>query len=360
MTISQTGPRRALVVGATGIAGRTVCRQLADQGWQTYGLSRSGSLEIPGVTSIKADLLVPELLADAVSDVRPKLVAITTWTRMDTEAENIIVNSATVRNILAALEPQRSIEHVALMTGLKHYLGPFEAYGTSVMVETPFREDEPRMDTPNFYYAQEDEVFDFAKRNDITWSVHRSHTVLGFATGNAMNMVLTLSVYATLCKELGLPFIFPGSAMQWNGLTELTDAAILGEQMIWAATHEEGQNQAFNTTNGDVFRWRWLWPQIAAKFGIDWEGFEGAPRTLESRMSEMGEAWRDISAKYDLVESDIRRLASWWHSDGDLGLTIEVVADMNKSRKAGFLNFRDSRDSFLEKIELYRNAKVIP
>ena len=45
------------------------------------------------------------------------------------------------------------------MTGLKHYLGPFDAYGEAVMAETPFHETEDRLDTPNFYYAQEDELF---------------------------------------------------------------------------------------------------------------------------------------------------------------------------------------------------------
>ena len=35
----------------------------------------------------------------------PELVAITAWTRQDTEAENIAVNGGAVRNLLAALEP---------------------------------------------------------------------------------------------------------------------------------------------------------------------------------------------------------------------------------------------------------------
>ena len=40
----------------------------------------------------------------------------------------IAANGALVRNLLAALEPSESLRHVALVTGLKHYLGPFEAY----------------------------------------------------------------------------------------------------------------------------------------------------------------------------------------------------------------------------------------
>jgi nucleoside-diphosphate-sugar epimerase len=228
------------------------------------------------------------------------------------------------------------------------------------MAETPFHETEQRLDYPNFYYAQEDELFAAAARTGIGWSVHRSHTVLGFAVGNAMNMVLTLSVYATLCKELGRPFIFPGSHMQWNGLTDVTDADLLAEQMIWAATHPEGKNQAFNTANGDVFRWRWLWPQLADFFGLPWEGVVGEPRTLVSQMAGMEDAWRAIAAKYGLVEPDLGRLASWWHSDADLGRTIEVLTDMTKSREAGFLGFRSTPKSFLAWIAQYRAARILP
>ena len=261
-------------MGATGIVGQTIAAKLVDLGWDTFGLSRSGGAGA-GVSPVRADLSDPEGLSAALDGVRPSLVAVTAWTRQDTEAENIRVNGGAVRNLLAALEPAGSVEHVALMTGLKHYLGPFEAYATGVMADTPFREEEPRLDSPNFYYAQEDEVFDSAERNGFTWSVHRSHTVFGFATGNAMNMVLTLSAYATICKERGLPFVFPGSATQWNQLTDVTDADLLADQIIWAASHEEGHDQAFNIANGDVFRWRWLWPQVADFFGVDWEGFEG-------------------------------------------------------------------------------------
>jgi nucleoside-diphosphate-sugar epimerase len=295
-----------------------------------------------------------------VADVRPSFVAITAWMRRDSEAENIQVNSAAVRNVLAALEPAKSVEHVALMTGLKHYLGPFEAYGKAVMAETPFRETEPRLDYPNFYYAQEDELFASAARNGFGWSVHRAHTVLGVAVGNAMTMALTLSVYATLCKELGRPFIFPGSAQQWNGLTDVSDADLVSEQMIWAATHPAGRNEAFNVANGDVFRWRWLWPQLADWFGVRWEGFDAAPRTLVSQMAGMENAWRDIAARYSLVEPDLGQLASWWHSDADLGRTIEVLTDMTKSRLAGFLGFRSTPASFRAKIEHYRAARILP
>jgi nucleoside-diphosphate-sugar epimerase len=360
MTPEPTEDRpRALVVGITGIIGQALGRQLAGLGYETFGLSRSGR-PAEGVTGLQADLADPAALRAALAGTRPELVAITAWSRQSSEAENIRVNGGAVRDLLAALEPEGSVRHVALMTGLKHYLGPFEAYATGAMPDTPFHEEEERLDTPNFYYAQEDELFDSAARNGFTWSVHRSHTVFGFATGNAMNMVLTISAYAAICKAKGLPFVFPGSAVQWNGVTDVTDADLLAEQIIWAATHDEGHDQAFNIANGDVFRWRWLWPQIAEYFGLDWEGFDTSPRTLEVAMADSAAIWREIAAEHDLVEPDIDRVASWWHTDGDLGRPIESLTDMNKSKAAGFLRFRDTRASFFHFVERYREARIIP
>ena len=361
MTSAQaTSSGRALIVGATGIAGQTVTRQLVEQGWEVFGLSRSGQTELPGATSITADLLDPDALAVALAGTRPELVVITAWMKRDTEAENIAVNSATVRNVLSALENEKSVRHVALLTGLKHYLGPFDNYATGVMADTPFHEEEPRLSSPNFYYAQEDELFASAARNRFTWSVHRAHTIFGFATGNAMNMVLTLSVYAAICKELGLTFTFPGSDTQWNGVTDVTDADLLGEQIVWAGTHPEGENEAFNIANGDVFRWRWLWPRIAELFDVPWAGFESEPRPLTVQMAGKEDVWRTIAEREGLVEADVTRLASWWHTDGDLGRNIECLTDMNKSRNAGFMGYRTTPYSFIDKVERYRAAKIIP
>jgi nucleoside-diphosphate-sugar epimerase len=356
--MTTTTARRALVVGVTGIAGQTVARQLLDQGWDVYGLSRRAKGVPEGVTALQADLLDADSVKAALAGVNPEIVFMTAWIKNDTETENIRVNGAMVRNMLAGLE--KGVRHVALLTGLKHYLGPFDNYATGVMAETPFHESEPRLPNPNFYYVQEDEVFAAAKEKGFTWSVHRSHTVFGYATDNAMNMVLTLSIYATICKEKGEKFIFPGSETQWNGVTDVTDSDLLGEQLVWAATNPAGENEAFNIANGDTFRWRWLWPQIAEHFGVEWEGFVDAPRPLDARMGGAAEAWRAIAEKNGLVEPDVDHLASWWHTDSDLGRNIECFTDMTKSREAGFLSFRSTPKSFFDKVARYRATKVLP
>ncbi len=99
-----------------------------------------------------------------------------------------------------------------------------------------------------------------------------------------MNMGVTLAVYATICRETGRPFLFPGSAMQWNGLTDMTDARLLARHLEWAATTEAARNEAFNVVNGDVFRWSWMW-------GASPDGSACSPRRSPARARRWSSSW---------------------------------------------------------------------
>ena len=352
--------RSALVVGASGIVGSTLARHLATSGWQVCGLARRPPTGVDGVEPVAADLLDPDSLRVSLAEVRPTHIFLCTWMRQPTEVENIKVNSALVRNLLEAVLPGGSVQHVGLVTGLKHYLGPFEAYGKGTLPATPFREEQPRLDVDNFYYAQEDEVFAAAERDSFGWSVHRPHTIIGYAIGNAMNMGVTLAVYATICREMGRPFIFPGSAMQWNGLTDMTDAGLLARHLVWAGTTEAARNEAFNVVNGDVFRWSWMWPRIARWFGLEAAPFPAETTPLESQLADADPLWAEIAGKHDLAEPDLSIVASPWHTDADLGRPIEVVTDMSKSRKLGFLDYQATDDSFFSLFARLREARIIP
>lgn len=63
------------------------------------------------------------------------------------------------------------------------------------------------------------------------------------------------AIYDSICKATGRPFHFPGSQAQWSGLTDMTDARILAQHLLWAATPPAAANEAFNVVNGNVFRW---------------------------------------------------------------------------------------------------------
>ncbi len=351
--------RTALVVGASGIVGGATAALLAAEGWTVHGLARRPGAQ-PGVQPLAADLQDPAGTKAALAGIDPQAVFITTWARQDSEAENIRVNAGMVRALLDGLPKAAGPRHVALVTGLKHYLGPFEAYGRGTLPQTPFREDQPRLDIENFYYAQEDELFAAAARDGFSWSVHRPHTVIGLAVGNAMNMGTTLAAYATLCRETGRPFTFPGSAAQWTGLTDMTDAGQLARHLLWAAETPAAHDQAFNVVNGDIFRWQWMWGRIAAWFGVEAAPFDGTVRPLEAQMAGDAPVWRTIAERAGLAEPDLARLASPWHTDADLGRPIEVVTDMSKSRRLGFTAYRPTDDAFFALFERLRQARLIP
>jgi nucleoside-diphosphate-sugar epimerase len=351
--------KSALIAGVSGIVGNNLARRLVAEGWEVAGLARRPG-EIEGVQPVAGDLLDPASLKTALAGLRPSHVFITTWMRQPTEAENIRVNAGMVRNLLDAVVPAGTVECVSLVTGLKHYLGPFEAYGKGKLPETPFREEQARLDIDNFYYAQEDEVFAAAERAGFGWTVHRPHTIIGYAIGNAMNMGVTLATYGTICRETGRPFTFPGSEVQWKSLTDMTDARLLARHLLWASTTPAARNQAFNVVNGDVFRWSWMWARLAEHFGV--EPFPPPPGglPLETQLADAKPIWGDIAARHGLVEPNLDVLASPWHTDADLGRPIEVLTDMSKSRRLGFLDYQPTVDSFLDLFGELRQRKIIP
>jgi nucleoside-diphosphate-sugar epimerase len=343
----------------TGISGGNLAQRLLADGWQVAGLCRRPEGLDERITPLSADLEDAEAVSGAVRGIAPTHVFFTTWSRRSTEAENIDVNGRMLQNLLDATAAERSVRHVSLVTGLKHYLGPFEAYAT-VQPDTPFSEDQARLPYENFYYVQEDILFAAAERGGFTWSVHRPHTLIGWALGNAMNMGVTLAVCGAICRESGRGFHFPGSREQWEAVTDVTDAGLLAEHIAWAATTPSAANQALNIVNGDVFRWRRLWPRLAAALGVEAVPFEGEPVPLEQQMADAGEIWPEIVGRHGLQDLSVDSLASWWHTDADLGRTVETFTDMGKSRRLGFLGVRDTESSFTELFARLRAERIVP
>lgn len=352
--------KKALIVGVSGVIGRTLAEKLMSEGWAVTGLSR-GRGDVPnGCVSLLADLTDAAAVNEVLATIEPDALFFSVWARQETESANIQVNGAMVRHVIEALGDRLAGTHVSLVTGLKHYLGPFDAYGKGVVPVTPFREEQGRQPVDNFYYAQEDELFSGAEKYGYRWSVHRPHTIIGYAVGNAMNMGQTLAVYATLCREKGWPFIFPGSLEQWHGVSDVTSASLLAEQLVWAAGSPAAANEDFNIANGDVFRWDWLWPRLAAYFGIESQGGMAHMMPLENRMLGAQEIWADIASQHHLREPDINKLVSWWHTDADLGRPMEVFTDMSKSRRAGFTGYCSTLDSFIQLFDRLKEERIIP
>ena len=109
-----------------------------------------------------------------------------------------------------------------------------------------------------------------------------------------------------------------------------------------------------------MFRWTWLWGQIASYFGLDAAEYPGHPTPLEGQMADAPALWSEIVAKHGLQDIPVGKLASWWHSDADLGRTLECFTDMGNSRALGFDQFRVTRQSFFDVFDELRALKIIP
>lgn len=349
----------ALIVGATGLSGTYTGRLLKDNGWTVVTVSRSAvdlDWSDRHIATDLTDAAVSKAALAAAGDVTHVFFCI--WSREVDEAENVRVNAMMVQNLFDGLGGA-PIQHAALVTGLKHYLGSFDDYA-QITPYTPFLESSPRLPGLNFYYAQEDVLFEQAKKRGFTWSVHRPHTLIGLVVGNAMNMAVTLAIYASICKHTGRPFVYPGSPEQYNAVTDVTDARILADQLMWASTTPEAADTPFNIVNGDVFRWTWLWARIAEYFELEVAEYPGQPTPLEGQMADSATVWAEIVTKNGLQDIPVEKLASWWHSDADLGRDIQCFTDMTNSRALGFTEYQQTPQSFFDVFNELRAKKIIP
>jgi nucleoside-diphosphate-sugar epimerase len=353
--------KTALIVGVSGIVGRNLAEHIATlSGWSVTGLSHHAHDDLGAIKRASADLLDPKATRAAVALLgRPTHVFFCTWARQPSEAENCAVNGAMFRNAVQAAVATGGVRHVALVTGLKHYLGSFESYA-AVELDTPFTEDQARVPGLNFYYTQEDILFELAAEHGFTWSVARPHTIVGYAPGNAMNLGTSLAVYASICRETGRPFVFPGSPQQYAGVTDMTDAGILARHLVWSSTLPAAANKAFNVVNGDVFRWKKLWRQVAEYFGIPAAPYPGEAHPLAESLADVGADWDRMVERHGLRANKVERIAPWWHVDADLGRTQECLTDMSRSRELGFLDYQKTSTALYRLFDRLRSERIIP
>lgn len=144
------------------------------------------------------------------------------------------------------------------------------------------------------------------------------------------------------------------------GVTDFTDSRLLAEHLEWAATTSAAQNQALHIVNGDVFRWKWMWPRLADYFGLEPVAFNGEEMPLTEQMAGAEPVWAELAKKHGLIEPDLDKVASFWHTDGDLLRPFECITDMTKSRKLGFDRFQASDESFLDLFQRLKAERVVP
>ncbi|GJD66022.1 SDR family oxidoreductase [Methylobacterium frigidaeris] len=347
--------KTALVAGATGVVGRNLLKRLAaDPDWDVVAVSRRK----PDVDGDYRHLSVDLLDAAEARRQLGGLEAVThvfysAYIKGPSWSEMVAPNMALLRNLMDAVEPAaQGLRHVNLMHGTKWYgnhLGPFK---------TPAKETDPRHMPPNFYYDQQDFIVARQAGKAWTWSSARPHGICGFAVGNPMNLVMVLAVYATISKALGLPLRHPGSEANAAALYNVTDSDLLARACLWMSTEAGAANEPFNITNGDVFRWRDMWPAIADYFGM--EVAQPQKIDLVHMMADKKSLWDRLTEEHGLRAIPYEQLVGWGYGNFVFAPDFDVMSSTTKARRYGFTESQDSQEMFLRHFDALRAQRIIP
>jgi nucleoside-diphosphate-sugar epimerase len=345
-----------LIAGVHGVSGRATAEHWASlPGTRVYGLSRRSAPLPAGVEAISADLLDRDDLQRKLGPISGIThIVFGAYIEKPTATERSEANLAILKNLLDVVEGNSpSLRHVAFYQGGKAYgadLGPFK---------TPAREDDPRLMPPNFYYDQEDFLRERQQGKAWYWTALRPEATTGFGLGNPMNLGMSIAIYAANSKELGLPLRFPGTEKTYGILYQITSAEILAKATAWAGQSEAARNEIFNITNGDYFRWKFLWPRIAAMF--DMPAADPVPTPLTVYMADKKPVWEALVRKHSLQPIPYEQVSSWPFADAILRLMeYDNITSTIKARRAGFHDCIDTEDMFESFFASLRKDRVIP
>jgi nucleoside-diphosphate-sugar epimerase len=340
-----------LIVGGQGITGQAILDvAITHPRWDVTTASRRQSTpSAGGVRHVALDLLDESTVGSSLQEVGEiKALAYCAYIPGSDE-QNVLALS----NLLHGLETRQSLpERLVVLGGGKSYgghLGPNR---------TPARESDPRIMGPIFYDQQQDILDTWASRNNVQWTILRPDPVIGPSIGSPMNLLTGIAVYAAVCRELGLSLRFPGSFKTWDGLYQMTDSSLLGHSALWAIEADSAANQVFNVINGDQFRWKHLWKEIADFFEMPVD--EPHPMNLTERMADKGPVWDRIVTRYGLLETPWESIASWGFVDWIFNIPFDLVQSTIKIRKAGFADCVDTHDSVKAQLTRLRQMRLIP
>lgn len=349
-------PGTAVVAGVSGIVGRAIASRLIAAGWRVAGLSRRPPAPaIPGLEHLAVDLAdrtaCHAVLAARAGDASHVIYA---GRAPDPDpAVEAARNTAMLVNLVEGLEAARApLAHVLLVHGTKWYgsqFGPFK---------TPAEEDDPRAPGANFYFDQQDWVSGRSATAGWSWTALRPHILAGFSLGYPHNAVGVLAAYGALSQARGRPLSFPGTPEAFESLSQITDVRLLVDAMVWAMATPAAAGQAFNVINADYFRWRDLWPRLAAFFEVEDDGV--ATETLAETQAWSGALWRELATRHGLSEPDLGRIVSWSYGDFMLRIGWDDMSSTLKIRRAGFDRVRGSWESLADALDEYRVRRVIP
>jgi nucleoside-diphosphate-sugar epimerase len=350
--MKMTSKHVALVVGASGIIGNGLVETLAAHpDWSVRALRKS---HVGDVATVNADLhdarATAEVLRSASDTTHVFYAALSPRTDL---AEAGTVNLAMLCNLLDGLKAAGApLQRVVLYQGAK-------VYGVHLGVaQAPFYEDDPRYLGPNFYYAQEDLLRSRAEQDGFDWSILRPDVVVGSVAGNPMNIMMVMGVFAALSKERGLPLRFPGSWTTYRDvLAQATDASWLARASLWAALAPAASKETFNIV-GEPFRWERIWLHVADE--LQMEVAPPQPLSLARQMPSFGAAWSGLALQHGLQPLPFESIVSWDFGDFIFNCEFNVISDMGKIRRAGFVEPSHNEHWFRTALAQLRGQRFLP
>eukprot|EP01063_Lacrimia_lanifica_P024472 TRINITY_DN32375_c0_g1_i1.p1 TRINITY_DN32375_c0_g1~~TRINITY_DN32375_c0_g1_i1.p1 ORF type:complete len:391 (+),score=127.02 TRINITY_DN32375_c0_g1_i1:37-1209(+) len=388
----MSAERHALVVGASGLVGSHVLALVKDSGvWgkvsavfsrtaapahvDVEGVAVWAGVDLADVGSVEA--FAASGAVEGVTHVlycawrgTPSLEALTgeggaAPPKLATEKD---LNMAMLMNVVTAVaKGSKVFTRAVVLHGTKWYgvhLGPGKC---TPEYATPFREDDARNCPADlFYYHQQDwlDAAAAASAGQWSWVCLRPFTVIGHGHGSSMNLGTGLAVYAALLKAQGKGLIFPGTAASYTSLIEATSARLLAEQMEWGALLPAG-NTAFNAVNGEVTRWRCVWPQLAAHLGMDAvpPPADGTPNPTVAALVGTPEAaakWEELVAQHGLRPSTLPEVLPIPFLHAVLNRSFDVFSSMSKARGCGWTGYVDTAAMYTSLCDELAAKKVIP
>lgn len=350
----MSDPTPLLVLGATGTVGQALLDEIEIQPeWSAIGIARRDSRATPGRTPLLPfDLVDPQpnfKIAEQLAKVEYAVYcAYGTAEEEDAEFRRNVSIFEGARRLLEQRCPK--LKRVILIQGMRAYgahIGPFK---------TPADERDARHLGPNFYYEQEDLLCEAVERTGWEITVLRPDVVCSATPGKSMNLSLLIAVYATICRELGIPMRFPGVA--WDYLAQVTSAPLLARAILWAARAPNANGEIFNLTNGDCFRWKHLWPRLATYFNLECE--EPQPLSLTRHMAAQADVWEEVQRRHDLRDIPYRTLVRWQFGDYIFSRQCDILSNTSKIRRFGFTETDISEDLFFRLFRRYQKDRLIP
>ncbi|KAL5580751.1 hypothetical protein UlMin_013193 [Ulmus minor] len=361
----------AAIFGVTGLVGKELARRLTSKSqWKVYGIARNPEIKPINLSNfhfIKCDLLNPFEVQEKLSSLHDvtHLFWITWASQFELDSQECCdQNKVMMANALDVILPKaKALKHFSLQTGMKHY----------VSLQVPFDEEKARFfseecpranQSCNFYYVLEDLLKEKLGKK-VAWTVHRPGLLKGNSCRTLYNFMGSLCVYGAICKNLNLPFVFGGTKKCWEEFyIDGSDARLVAEQQIWAATSEDlysKDGQAFNAINGFSFTWKEIWPCLGKKFGVE------VPKDMfleefwySEALGDKGKVWEEIVLKEGLVGTKMEDLANWAFLDILFRCPVNMLGAREKSDRLGFSLRYKTLDSILYWIDSMRDDKLIP